>query len=81
MCSVSCARGQPAHRHGWPHLSGSPGLALLEAAVATGRAYLEADGGGRISLLHGATPPGLLEWVPGANGIQARVATRPAAAC
>jgi superfamily II DNA or RNA helicase len=67
--------------YGWPHLSGTPGLTLLEAALATGRAYLEADGSGRVSPLRGGSSrPGALEWVPGANGIKARVVTEPAAA-
>ncbi|MCK6393575.1 DEAD/DEAH box helicase [Zoogloea sp.] len=66
--------------YGWPHLHGSAGLALLDAAVATGRAYLEVEGNGRVSPLRaGATRPGRLEWVPGANGVKARVATEPPA--
>jgi hypothetical protein len=64
--------------YGWPHLHGSAGLALLDAAVATGRAYLEADGSGHVRALRGgASRPGTLEWVPGANGVKARVATEP----
>ena len=66
--------------YGRPELRGAEGLALLEAALATGRTYLELDDSGRITpLAAGAPRPGQLEWMPGEGGVKARVRVVPTA--
>ncbi|WP_079434634.1 DEAD/DEAH box helicase [Zoogloea sp. LCSB751] len=66
--------------YGWPLLEGAPGVALLEAAVATGRSYLEMDDRSHAQPLRGgALRPAVLEWVPGESGVKARLAAEPAA--
>ena len=66
--------------YGWPHLAGAAGLALLEAAMATGRCYLQTLSDGQVRALKaGAARPAALEWVPGENGVRARVAVEPPA--
>jgi len=66
--------------YGRPELRGAEGLALLEAALATGRTYLELDDSGRITpLAAGAPRPGQLEWMPGEEGVKARVRVVPTA--
>ncbi|HMY49019.1 MAG TPA: DEAD/DEAH box helicase [Zoogloea sp.] len=66
--------------YGRPRLRGTEGLALFEAALATGRAYLELDDNGRIQPLQAAAPrPGALIWAPDEAGLRPRVAVTPAA--
>jgi len=66
--------------YGHPALRGPEGLALLEAALATGRTYLELDDSGRIIPLAAGKPrPGSLSWVPGEGGVRARVSVEPVA--
>ena len=63
-----------------PLLHGPEGLALLEAALHTGRTYLALDDSGNIRLLAaGPARPGRLEWQPGPGGLKARIVTDPAA--
>lgn len=61
-------------------LRGADGLALLRAALATGRAYVRADEDQPLRPLAEAAPrPARLRWQPLADGLAPRVETNPAA--
>ena len=65
--------------YGRPVLRGVEGRALLEAALATGRTCVALDDSGSITpLAAGPARPGRLEWVPGENGLKARLVVEPA---
>ncbi|MDD3326111.1 MAG: DEAD/DEAH box helicase [Zoogloea sp.] len=66
--------------YGRPLVRGAEGLALLEAALLTGRTYLALDDSGHVTrLAAGPARAGRLEWQPGAGGLKASIVAEPTA--
>jgi hypothetical protein len=66
--------------YGRPLVRGAEGLALLEAALLTGRTYLALDDSGHVTRLAGGPArAGRLDWQPAPGGLKAVIVTEPAA--